>query len=420
EEKKILNYLGHKKSDIVFLQEMHLIPGKTSFRGSWIGQAFHNAHDVKMWGVSTLFRKNFLGQFERELKDSEGRILILIMKINNTRMALANIYAPSTLDMMFFTTLQALLIEVQDIPLIVGGDFNQIIDPYLDRSRVEKLQKPPPDREALLGLISGCGLVDIWRLVHPQSLEFIFCSSPHNTRTRIDMFLISKYLVNSVKSCEIGIRALSDHAPVDLLLQWETGIPKKGRWCMNASLLQVDSYKEEIRAIVLEYLELNEGSVSISSSLWEAGKAYFRGHIIVLSSRVRRESLGKIRDLEQRIKDLESCIASPSSQGNDIQELVANLVHQQEVRKWIPAVHTADGSLLTEPKDISNACRLFYSNLYSMEGEVNEAAYRAFLGELDIPKLSRRDRELLDSPIMAAEVHSAIHEMQRGLGSGSH
>uniref|UniRef100_H3AYR5 Endonuclease/exonuclease/phosphatase domain-containing protein n=1 Tax=Latimeria chalumnae TaxID=7897 RepID=H3AYR5_LATCH len=321
--------------------------------------------------------------------------------------ALANIYAPNTPDTVFFTTLQALLIDVQGIPLIVGGDFNQIIDPYLDRSRVEKLWKPPPDREALYGFISGCGLVDIWRLVHPQSLEFTFRSAPHNTRTRIDMLLISKNIVNSVKSCEIGIRALSDHAPVDLMLQWETGMPKKGRWHMNTSLLQVGGHKEEIRAIVCEYLELNEGSVPANALLWEAGKAYFRGHIMALSSRVRRENLGKIRELEQCIKDLESVMGSSPSQGKEIQELV-NLVRQQEMRRWILAVSAADSSLRTDPKGISGAFRLFYSNLYSTKGEVEEAAYEDFSGELEIPELSQSDRDLLDSPITAAEVHSAI------------
>uniref|UniRef100_H3AY12 Endonuclease/exonuclease/phosphatase domain-containing protein n=1 Tax=Latimeria chalumnae TaxID=7897 RepID=H3AY12_LATCH len=289
----------------------------------------------------------------------------------------------------------------------------------------------PSDREALRMLILNLGLVDTWSLVNPQSLDFTFRSSPHDMRTRFNMIFISNHLVNSVRSCGIGIQALSDHAPVDLVLSWEMGATRKGRWQLNSSLLQVDSAREEIKTIIQEYFDINQGSVSTDAMLWEAGKAYIWGQVIAMSSR--------ISELEWHIKALEDQMAPSSSDKEAIQEqieenkaeyalfrlkhrqyesgdrarkLLASLVHQQEACKWIPATNSTEGNLLTEPKEVNGAFQQFYSTLCSSDGLADICAYEAFLEDLDLPGLSPRDRDLLDALISGAEIHAAIHSMQ--------
>uniref|UniRef100_H3B055 Endonuclease/exonuclease/phosphatase domain-containing protein n=1 Tax=Latimeria chalumnae TaxID=7897 RepID=H3B055_LATCH len=297
----------------------------------------------------------------------------------NTKIALINVYAPNSSDATFFAQLQALLLEIPDLPIIMGGDFNQVLDPVLDGSRPEKPQKSPPDRSALRDLASNYGLVDIWRLIHPQSLEFTFRSSSHGTRSRIDMFLISKGMVNSVQSCSIGVRALSDHSPVDL----ESGVSRKGRWRFNSSLLNSETIRAEIKAIIQEYFAQNAGLVPTDTSLWEAGKAYIRGRIIALSSRVKRENnkrvidIGELeaqsspllgdedfRELREAKFELNTIYHNKAEyalfrlkqkqceSGERAGKLLASLVHQQEARRWISAVELSGGTLLTDPQDI--------------------------------------------------------------------
>uniref|UniRef100_H3B2J8 Endonuclease/exonuclease/phosphatase domain-containing protein n=1 Tax=Latimeria chalumnae TaxID=7897 RepID=H3B2J8_LATCH len=286
--KMVINYLGSKKSEIV---PLHLTPSDSwKLRGNWIGQVIQNLHKSKSRGVAILF----------EIRDEEGQILILVLLHNNQRIAHANIYTPNTVNTAFFITLQTLFAGVQVLPLIIGGDFNQILDPLLDRSVPERLSRPPPDRLALLPL-----------------------------RTRIDMFLVSKILVNSVQSCNIGVRAITDHAPVDFLLFWELGVARRGRWRLNSSLLHSYERKEEVRLAINEFFYLNTGTVESDTTLWEAAKAFCRGRCMAMASRVCKEKLHRMKELEGR------------------------LVCQQEAKRNIHATKSAQGDLIIDQHKIN-------------------------------------------------------------------
>uniref|UniRef100_H3AHR6 Endonuclease/exonuclease/phosphatase domain-containing protein n=1 Tax=Latimeria chalumnae TaxID=7897 RepID=H3AHR6_LATCH len=347
---------------------------------------------------------------------------ILVGSISGFRVAIANIYTPNDPSPPFFANVQTMLLEVQGLPLIMEGDFNQILDTCLDRSQPEIM------RESLQMLISQFGLVDIWRLVNPQASEFTFRSGPHHTRTRIDYFLVSKSLVNLVWGCDIGARVLvSDHAPVGLSLWCLEDLGRRGRWRLNVALPKSSPLKEEIEQIIKEFLELNVGSVATTATLWDAGKAYLRGRIIAISFSVKKERAQRVRELEELVEELERR-ESQGDRDEGLQELLEakfelnsiylSLVQQREVRKWIPAIRIESGDLVTDPREISGAFLSFYEQLYSSDGSPDLRAYDKFLAEVGTPRLSQRERELLDTPITAAEVHSAIQSMQQGKSPG--
>uniref|UniRef100_H3AMF6 exodeoxyribonuclease III n=1 Tax=Latimeria chalumnae TaxID=7897 RepID=H3AMF6_LATCH len=265
--KKLLIYLRHKKADVVFLQEKAPHP-----QSGMEAETFHSTHAEKTRGAAILLPKSSPLQVERQIRDQEGRILVLEVSLLGTRTALANIYAPNTSDPRFYASLEALSQEVQDLPLIIGGDFNQVIDPILDRSA--------HDREAIRGIMRDKELVEIWRLIHPQASDFTFKSGCHGTKSQIDFFFLSQSMVEQVSSCDIGIRALTDHAPVDLVIHWGDSQTARGRWHMNVSLVNNPAIREKLAAVIRDYLEINTGSVTSFSTLWEAGKAFLRGHVL--------------------------------------------------------------------------------------------------------------------------------------------
>ncbi len=50
-------------------------------------------------------------------------------KIYNNRLALVSIYGPNETDSAFLTQISKTLLEEIDCPLVVGGDFNAVINP---------------------------------------------------------------------------------------------------------------------------------------------------------------------------------------------------------------------------------------------------------------------------------------------------
>ena len=68
---------------------------------------------------------------------------------------------------------------------IILGDFNTPLTP-MDRSAKQKISK---DTQTLNDTIDQLDLTDIYRTFHPQTMNFIFSSSAHETFFRIDHIL---------------------------------------------------------------------------------------------------------------------------------------------------------------------------------------------------------------------------------------
>uniref|UniRef100_H3AX95 Uncharacterized protein n=1 Tax=Latimeria chalumnae TaxID=7897 RepID=H3AX95_LATCH len=275
-----------------------------------------------------------------------------------------------------------------------------------------------------------------------QVSEFTFRACLHHSRTKIDFFLVSKSLMKSVRGCNLG---LSDHTPVGLSLWCLEDLGRRGRWRMNIALLKSDLLRKEIEQIIKEFLELNVGSVEATATLWDAAKAYLRGRLIAISSRVKKARVQKeelVKELERRepqgggeegLQELLEAKFELNSiyhekakyalfrlrqnqyeSGEKAGKLLVSLVWRREVQKWIPAIRLESGDLATDPRDISGAFLSFYEQLYSSDVSPDPSAYGRFLAEVGIPRLTQSEREHLDAPIPAAEVHSAIHSMQQG------
>ena len=100
---------------------------------------------------------------------------------------------------------------------IIGWDFNQVRDLALDKSKVADTRLVYKSQIAIDVFEEELGLVDIWRILHPQDREYTFYSNPHASYLRIDHFLMSKQLVSTTVTA-FGNTVLSDHAPVEVML----------------------------------------------------------------------------------------------------------------------------------------------------------------------------------------------------------
>lgn len=307
--KKILTYLKSKNTDIALIQETHFKKEEEALKmkRDWVGKVFHNSVSSKSCGVAILVNKKLNFIFSKEFKDSDGRILCVEAKINGVKVILCNIYAPNKESPNFVSKVSKMLGGL-DGPLILGGDFNQVIDDHLDRSKIRP-SLYSKERNAIHSLQEDLSLIDIWRLVNPREREYSFYSHSHKTYSRIDFFLISHSLVDKVIDCNIGVIAITDHALVELHLDLNVDKIKVGRWRMNTSLLQDEEFAKKLGEDICKFLELNIGSTARLATVWDALKAFVRGKFISQSSFKKKESRNKLQLLEKEIIDLEKLLA---------------------------------------------------------------------------------------------------------------
>ncbi len=131
--------------------------------------------------------------------DEKGRFVFIRCKIYNNRLALVSIYGPNETD--FLTQTSKTLLEQIDCPLVVGGDFNAVINPALDKSQSDTTANP--SSKLLNKFITELNLIDLWRIQNTKSKDFTFFSNRHKTFSRIDYIFLSLSLISSNSSISI-------------------------------------------------------------------------------------------------------------------------------------------------------------------------------------------------------------------------
>ena len=154
-------------------------------------------------------------------------------------------YAPNTGASRYIKQVLNDLNQDLDSHTIIVGDFNTPLS-ILDRSTREKINK---DIQNLNAKLDQADLIDIYRMLHPKSTEYIFFSAPHCTYSKFDHIIGSKSLLSKCKRTEIITNSLSDHSTIRLALR----IKKQTQthtitWKLNNLLLSVDWINNEMKA----------------------------------------------------------------------------------------------------------------------------------------------------------------------------
>ncbi len=95
---------------------------------------------------------------------------------------------------------------------MVGGDFNAVINPALDKSQSDTTANP--SSKLLNKFITELNLIDLWRIQNTKAKDFTFFSNRHKTFSRIDYIFLSPSLISSNSSISILPILLSDHSAV--------------------------------------------------------------------------------------------------------------------------------------------------------------------------------------------------------------
>ncbi len=240
----IQNYLKNSKPDILMTQEIKTEDKnfpydkfkKLGYNSYVFGQKSYN-------GVAFLSQININKINTKFIKDERNQSRIIVGDIENKSkfIKLINIYAPNGNPVdtdkyeykknwykSFLKKINQTLIENKNI--IIAGDFNiipEIIDVYdykkYENDALFKLEIRKKFRELI-----NLGFQDIYRYVNQNKQEFTFWdymsgSYQKNHGMRIDHFLVSNNLLNSIKNVKIDKKPRStikpsDHTPIELEL----------------------------------------------------------------------------------------------------------------------------------------------------------------------------------------------------------
>lgn len=254
---KIFSKLKKSRAEVVFLQETHLNDAehlklvKMGFKEVY----FASYKSVRKRGVAILIAKKLNYEHISEIRDKEGRFVLITGKIEGRLVRFFNVYAPPNSEWNFYREVFDLIVtKVQGI-LICGGDFNIRLNPGLDCSRNTMELKPLIKK--VNGLLKEMGIIDVWRELNPKTRDYSHYSHPHMTYSRIDYFFTFKKDLHLVQHCELGTMDISDHSPIYMSMCLE----RKSRstvWRMNSDILNNPQTKLKLENEIRSYLEIND------------------------------------------------------------------------------------------------------------------------------------------------------------------
>ena len=115
----------------------------------------------------------------------------------------------------------------------------------------------------------------------------LYCAT-FETRINISFFLLDNRPISNIHSCDYHSIVISDHAPTSLDIQFPIYSLILKPWRFNSHSLSSDPFVDFLRSNIQLFFEINDTPQVSKGTLWEAFKAYLRGHIISYTTHLRK------------------------------------------------------------------------------------------------------------------------------------
>ena len=460
---KIFNYLNEKvKKGFIFLQETHSIGNDIlDWQNDWGGTMILNSGNSNSRGTLIAFTPDFDYKILKHITDDDGRIQICSIMFDERKLLLVNIYNENIeqKQVILLKKLDVLLesfSDVQDHEIIMGGDWNVILDKNLDASGGNPQLKLSSLSE-ITKIVEKYDLCDIFRIRNPLKRRFSFRQPTPRRLRRLDYFFISNAVQDRIKSCETLTSLSSDHSPVSLAFECSVlYTPGSNYWKFNSQHLKNLTFCSEL-SDVIENAKL-EFSDCDPQTKWELVKFRIRSFCIKFSKKIAREKRERLEILEKNIEQFENIPANEHSisqdtynenklefeslmdektlgyilrsktewyqNGEKSSKFFLNLEKKKGVQNTIKVlsaspVNSFSGDLLKNPKDISKRIKNFYSKLFTRTSSKSIDDCKQFLQNYNLPQLSQEQKDWLNRPLTLDELKLAIKNSQNGKSPGN-
>ena len=463
----VFQFLRQKNASICFLQDTHFTDKQETYiRSEWGYECYFNCFTSQSRGVAILFNSNFDFSVKKVIKDNEGNFLILIINTQQTNLALVNIYGPNNDNPQFYEGIRQHLEQQSYDKIIMGGDWNLVLDPNLDYHNYKNVNNIKA-KDKVVEIMDEFNLCDIWREINPEMLRFTWRRQNPVQQARLDFFLISETLLIEVEETDILISYRSDHSMIKLDLSFKKEEKRSNFWKFNASLLKDKTYVEHINSVIsdvksqysawvynkenINSIPLEDLELTISDQLFlDTLLMEIRKNSIEYSSKKKKEENKFEQQLEQEIKDLESkhntsevekellsskkndliefrkkringimirSKARWSADGEKITKYFCNLEKRHYVSKQMYKLEKDNGNVLYKTDEMLTETKNYYENLYKEKPNSTLFSEEFFTDSL--PHLDEHDSNTLEGLITMEEASDALRNMSNGKSPGT-
>lgn len=451
---KIITKMKREKLQLIYWQETHLSsPEHEKLKRLGFQNTFYSSHKSgRRRGVAILIPNAVNFEFVSEVKDKEGRYILVRGKLDGKEVTLLNVYAPPGGSKSFLKKMFDLIAMESYGTLICGGDFNIHLQHRLDTTNPSK--KKDPKAIMVQRMLKELGMFDVWREFHPAEKQFTYYSACHSTYSRIDYLFMYKADRHRIKDCHVGIRDVSDHSAVYLTLHLDNQ-QKNTLWRLNTSILNSIEVQKQIRREFEIYLQSNDNGEVSPSTLWDAAKAVIRGRIIALTVSLKKAKLKRLADLQEEMKNLEikhteqkdpEILTQLNKVKQDINgiydeeiekqikftkqryyetgpkamKLLSWRIRKQQAKNTISKIRNPKTqNICSELKGIQQSFELYYKDLYTQPARADIPTIERFLDSLDLPSIGEQHNRALVAEITAQELNSAISRLKANKAPGT-
>ena len=399
--RELFFYLKQFSADVYVLQETHSTKNcEKMWSAEWGSGIFFSHGTSASAGVAVLFNQNRITQVKDLSIDVNGRYICLDMVVNDYQFVLAAIYAPNRNPQPFFETIKHVLVKMNAVEMMLMGDFNLVLDVKLDRTEDREYNAKSVIK--LKEIMQQFELQDIWRVKHPNRVEYSWCRKlPQFTGSHIDFVLLNEGLVNTNIECEYLQGFKTDHKGVAITQNLSRYPRGPGYWKFNNILLDdvqyINMMSELLTQIVNEWKTEEANCVDV----WETLKI----HVLEVTQEYSKSKAKRIKaefnDLKCKMQMIQTALVSRQNDKvlqEALEEIDLKMQNHIESKtraamfrsraKWasdgernskyffalercnfykktIVRVMKPDGSIVSDPSEILNVQREFYAELYT-------------------------------------------------------
>ena len=377
--------------------------------------------------------------------DSEGRKILLKIKIAYDIFNILNIYAPNNINekKQFFNSLYQWTENYisENYYTVIVGDFNCTLMPEDGSSG-----KTDICSKSLLNSLNQFNVIDIWRHKNPNKAEYSWESNTRDiSSSRIDYTFLTKNLSFHTKKCCIRSAPISDHKSVIVNIKCLDNKRGPSYWKFNVSYLKDKKFCDNIEELFDSILALSENNKLLKTIAWDLFKIkdfsikygqnkskLTKNEICKIEHEIQAldMAIGKNRSLifQNKREELKHCwcnLICKSAEGAQIQaqakyveqgekstNYFLSLEKQRQICNRIAKIKTQNTET-TDPNCILQECVSFYRSLYTST-HPDEENLNTYLKSCILPKsLDKEQKEFCDEPISLQECSHVVFKCMK-------